>query len=612
MQIPKATDEESSVLETQRRLGIVVEGLRALSASLPPLPCLASLAQVKEFCVGLLENPSTHPWWEWSQTVPDSLHYSIAHSLFLFRKTIPTVFDEAQLSRDYIRKMCSPQPQPDPAFVRFIWEEVPRIFRTGWDRSYRGRSNFFLLPVSACIEAGRRRGGGRKLNRRLGFLRRCALGWETLPVSPLAKVNVVKEGCKARVVTVSSVDQTMLKPLHDTLYDHLAKQPWLLRGDAKAGLFSEFTEVEGETFVSGDYESATDNLSLTVYREVLRCLRSCSTMVPGSVWDTALQRSSSLLYTEGTFPRPQRRGQLMGNFLSFPILCLVNYLTFRFLVPRRSVPVKINGDDIVFRCRSDERERWFNGVGASGLVLSKGKTLVHRQVFTLNSALFRGTSFVKPLAYVRSKALFKKADSASALIGQYKSLTVAMSGAPRRFFQSYFLQRNRGLVILLQRSLTRALGLRVTDEVLRKSGLYRRERYYCRLEQEPGPPVCGVEGMTVAKPLGFASVNILRYKGKLQRELRLLEGSFHVACRLSAQGSLHKVTRDDWKRAAQDGTIPFYDGNRFSRKLMAKWRVPYGHWKKERVPTEMLMLPVEPGGGARRGLGYGPSVIQDL
>jgi len=78
---------------------------------------------------------------------------------------------------------------------------------------------------------------------------------------------------------------------------------------------------------------------------------------------------AKLWYEDCSVPFEQVGGQLMGSLLSFPLLCLQNYIAFRWVFPA-SVPVKINGDDIVFRSTLDQFDRWSAVVGQLGLRLS--------------------------------------------------------------------------------------------------------------------------------------------------------------------------------------------------------------------------------------------------
>jgi len=106
---------------------------------------------------------------------------------------------------------------------------------------------------------------------------------------------------------------------------------------------------------------------------------------------------------DGSFE--QKRGQLMGSVLSFPILCILNMMTYlmsredaRLLVREAArdgdrlrlnhLPVLINGDDILFCANREEYRRWSEVIGDIGFTKSLGKNLVSRKFCTINSCTF--------------------------------------------------------------------------------------------------------------------------------------------------------------------------------------------------------------------------------
>jgi hypothetical protein len=182
--------------------------------------------------------------------------------------------------------------------------------------------------------------------------------------------------------------------LHKVLYDIISKKDWLLRGDADIAKFRAFLRLGGTYFCSGDYASATDNLPISVAERILHnffARANVAQSLPTWLPQFALRSlRTEILDSEGQ-SHQHERGQLMGSLLSFPLLCIQNYVAFRYFVSREEVPdtlVKINGDDIVFRGRLETIDRWKAGVGTLGLELSSGKTFVDRNFFSLNSTYF--------------------------------------------------------------------------------------------------------------------------------------------------------------------------------------------------------------------------------
>jgi len=274
------------------------------------------------------------------------------------------------------------------------------------------------------------------------------------------------------------------------MYNHLSKFPWLLRGDAKPSKFSDFTPVEGEVFVSGDYESATDNLNGEVQRLILDLILRSSTVPPG-IQSMAASTLQLVLENPTTGKLSvQHRGQLMGNLLSFPLLCLVNFLAFKYAVGR-NVPLRINGDDIVFRCTNEEKDRWMEMVGRTGLVLSMGKTMVNKTFFSLNSCWFRSyRGGCKLVPVIRSTALgLGSRGSPDSLQGRYRSFAVGFGRKAKNILDCLFLRKNSGVIHATNRSVTRGLGMYVSFEVLVKSRMWARESFYLSMEKErPLPP----------------------------------------------------------------------------------------------------------------------------
>jgi hypothetical protein len=104
---------------------------------------------------------------------------------------------------------------------------------------------------------------------------------------------------------------------------------------------------------------------------------------------------------------------MMGSVLSFPLLCIMSLTTyicslsdeiieplfrnkgFRWL--RNLKSVGINGDDTVFKSNMNGVERWMESVNQIGGVVSRGKTLVNKEYFTINSELWSLTQKVNCL-----------------------------------------------------------------------------------------------------------------------------------------------------------------------------------------------------------------------
>jgi hypothetical protein len=317
-----------------------------------------------------------------------------------------------------------------------------------------------------------------------------------VPTVSLSKAVIAPCAGKDRIVTVNSVDMTRLSPYHTILYNHISKENWCLRGEATTRKFSSFLEREGELLVSGDYESATDNLNQDVACHIMGLINRRCTRVPLHIRDGASRTFKPTISVEGRYYEV-KRGQLMGNAMCFPLLCLQNYLAFKYLIPRQ-VPVKINGDDIVFRSTPSEYQTWKDGVQHCGLTLSEGKTMVDKRNFSLNSTFFvAGTCRVREAPVVRSTCLLSPLDARdgfSSLSGRLE--TFRSFGRERRFeLVTSFLGRYRAAIFSSQRSLTRGLGLWwLTKREIITAGLGEREAYYLSLDERYDPQPDAVPG----------------------------------------------------------------------------------------------------------------------
>jgi len=449
-----------------------------------PDPQLKDFSSLKEFCSGLLLPSSGHLWSRPIKQLRLRDRLSIAGSLFLFRKILPA--STPSLSA-YVEKMTSEAPPPAPGYIKFISSEINKMFPVGWDKGYSGAVHGTCLRTSATLESSRKEGGCRGLllrgwDERAEFVK-SALDKYARPKknTSLVRAAVAKCAGKDRIVTVNSADMSYLTPYHTVLYDHISKQKWCLRGEATRGRFKEFVKVDGEVFVSGDYESATDNLNLEVARHILASIaRRCSHIplwvrdLGSSTLDTTLMVGDQMA---GYSFHKVKRGQMMGNALSFPLLCLQNYLAFKFSV-RRDVPVKINGDDIVFRSTVREYQEWANNVSRCGLTLSLGKTAVNPNWFSLNSTFFvSGSKRVRLAPVIRSTALFGKPESLTAITGQWETLR-GFRGYAGESLRVFFLGTKRRWILGSEVSLTRGLGVNASKREIFRSRLAEREAFY--------------------------------------------------------------------------------------------------------------------------------------
>lgn len=467
---------------SQKRLDRVRSALACAwpGEEVEPITCNTDL---KVWCTSPLEQTSFAP----NHSITSAAQLSIAGTRFLARKILPA--NEPSLDQ-YLDKM-SHNKEFDPETLSRGRSIVQEIFKKGWDKDYHQIAKNVAISASACLERSRKKGGSRgeigSTYSQDEFIRLCSQGHK---FDPRRKVRMVMAKGKTRIVTIASALQHEVKPLHVLIYRHISGQDWVLKGDANARRFKDFTHTEGEFFFSGDYESATDNFPLGLSRAVLGWILETCSHVPPSIQEVALNSLGSVLVHTPGPGQPdvkvrQRCGQLMGNFLSFPLLCVVNYLGFRQTIPREC-PVRINGDDIVFRATLSEGEAWREVVGKIGLVMSVGKTLVHARAFCLNSTFFWAKDFwVKYVPIIRALPLFGGPlgdDREVSLSGRWYACSRGFSARQKLSLFRVFFRANSRAIRGSKCSLTRGNNVHVSLGVVRSLPVvFDREVQYLNL-----------------------------------------------------------------------------------------------------------------------------------
>ncbi len=99
-----------------------------------------------------------------------------------------------------------------------------------------------------------------------------------------------------------------------------------------------------------------------------------------------------------------KNGQIMGSPLSFPVLCAINFVAYKTALrryvkakggdwskaPKLSLPVRVNGDDILFKANTEFYQNyWKPAVAAIGFSLSPGKNYISSSFLTVNSEGWR-------------------------------------------------------------------------------------------------------------------------------------------------------------------------------------------------------------------------------
>lgn len=555
-----------SVLARLSELSLELECLCSLERGSLPVPDFATLnpntleKSVKNFLVGILENHAVHPWRSRVVTLCSASRTLVGASLFLFRKVLP---GQPGSTDTFSQRLSTPEDHLPPWYPAFADAIIGEVLGDAWDRHYFRNCENTVPGVSACLEQSRSKGGVRSLRRsRPDWLSKANTGCG-LNVPCVARHSSVLSSGKYRDITVNPADHDLLKPLHHTLYDALSRCSWLLRGDVRPTSFKGFEPKEGEVFISGDYEGATDNLSLAATMYLAKSVLRRTRFVPRGIKQYAFDTLSLQVEIGGSF-FSQRRGQMMGSYLSFPLLCLHNYVMFRSEFGR-STPVLINGDDIVFRSTKKRFERWSSLVRLAGLKLSAGKTLVSDRNFSLNSTFFRSTrSGVVLQPVIRSFTLWGIDPSGVLCTGDsLRWFLRGFRGDARERVTALFLRSKRSQVLASGRSVVAGLGWKVSPSVLSRVDLYNRERLYalCGRVEAPLPPPLGDQNW-LSVPPGWRQVARRKTRALVRAQKSFLADMISVAWQ-GRRGA--PSSSDDWWRLVRltGITVPSLVGKSF-------------------------------------------------
>jgi hypothetical protein len=194
----------------------------------------------------------------------------------------------------------------------------------------------------------------------------------------------------------SAAVKAILKPVHNALYDHLTAFGWCVRGDVTKADFMAVWDDRGdeEDIISGDYSAATDNISLEAVEAIVSVIMESEQLtreeretLKASFTDITVRFSR--MNEKNVFV--VNRGSMMGNLVSFPLLCLINKACFDWTCDLRGVARRVgrfNGDDCLFPGDKCFYDQWRQVTGAFGLIVNEEKTGFSRRYGELNSRVF--------------------------------------------------------------------------------------------------------------------------------------------------------------------------------------------------------------------------------
>jgi hypothetical protein len=161
-------------------------------------------------------------------------------------------------------------------------------------------------------------------------------------------------------------------------------------------------KVEESSFVTYTKLKETDEADVGTIRCMMRatplhCSSQVRRVLDACIDSHLVQYPGSPQFKEenGLEDVLQKNGQLMGSPISFPILCLVNFVVaWHALWPElkyEDVPILVNGDDLLTRCTETKYRQWEQAIKNAGLVKSVGKNFLHRRYLYINSQPWRAS-----------------------------------------------------------------------------------------------------------------------------------------------------------------------------------------------------------------------------
>lgn len=312
--------------------------------------------------------------------------WELAHSLASLKRSLPGGCKHHTSSSfsPWLAKATSSPPPTSPAYLAFVRKVCRRVFRFGWDETY---DSFLESPAP-------------RVSARFGLLTKASVEWASrssydeyqlaclhgkLPSflcgSYRLRYKEVPSAGKCRPLGIPSLEYDLLAPLHKTMYQYLSTKSWLLKGPPTAAKIGDC--CVGRLQTSVDLTGATDNLSLDVTEAILGVALAKSVRVPGPVKVWACESLYPTIYHRGSAWGSVSHGQMMGTYLSFPLLCLQSYCAALWAGRDSGIKgILVNGDDTLI---SSDRPL---GDYPVGMILNRQKSIVCERTAEVNSTVF--------------------------------------------------------------------------------------------------------------------------------------------------------------------------------------------------------------------------------
>lgn len=228
---------------------------------------------------------------------------------------------------------------------------------------------------------------------------------------PLVEPVALSEALKVRMITKGPPFlYTSMRNLWKHIHNNLRRHPTfeLIGKPVNAELILNAMGArleEDEEYLSGDFQSATDLIKTDATRivadEVAKVFK-----IEGTEKELFIRSLVDHIFGSGK----QVAGQLMGSITSFPILCIIVATACRWAaevtsgkqIPLRNLPLRVNGDDNLMRCKKGTQAIWRIICKSYGLIESVGKTYASREFLEINSMTFERLSEPYDFLYTNS------------------------------------------------------------------------------------------------------------------------------------------------------------------------------------------------------------------
>nr|WPR16918.1 MAG: RNA-dependent RNA polymerase [Mbeech associated botourmia-like virus 2] len=308
--------------------------------------------------------------------------WELAHSVSSIKRNLPRGchIHTPSSQSTWEKNVTSKPPPSSPEYLAFVRETVTRLFPSGWDRHYDSFVWNHLPNTTARFS--RETAANLWLGRREEFVTACMT--ESEEIQPfMARYKEVQSAGKKRPLLIFDEKCDLLAPLHKLLYKKLCEKDWLLCGPPTAERMASVCVNAYQTSV--DLINATDGLAHDVSREVLSSLFFTSVKIPRKIRALANLSLEPLFETREGGLAQVSHGQMMGSYLSFPLLCLHSYCAASWAARfDKTAKFLVNGDDCVISAERGITVRDY----PYGYRLNSDKTIIAENVCEVNSTCF--------------------------------------------------------------------------------------------------------------------------------------------------------------------------------------------------------------------------------